>query len=92
MSRYTKLRKRRLEEMRLRATPRPVGNEGPESPNPDSVEIMREIDRMPKRWRKLVHEHGYVVVSDMLSYGYEYDNAMMDLEMRWLNRQKELLS
>lgn len=60
------------------------------APRSDSVEIMVAIDRMPKGFRALVHEFGYVMVREMIAFGAtDAKNLRRDLEGWRVRRQME---
>ena len=52
-------------------------------PNFDSIEIMRAVDAMPKKWRALVHEYGVIAVMDC----WEQDMDLADADdALWMGR------
>jgi len=52
-------------------------------PNANSVVLMREIDRLPKGWRALVHEYGFKAVMALREDGFSLADADDAL---WLQR------
>ena len=66
-----------------------ASNEGPIEPDPDAVEIMAQVDAMPKAWRLLVYEFGLVIVRAHREERYSADNAFMSLMMRQERKQLE---
>lgn len=65
-----------------------------EPPNPNSVAIMRQIDRMGKKWRELVHVYGFVIVDAMIdSLGKQnYESICVALEQRRETLQRQWLN
>lgn len=62
-------------------------------PRAESVEIMSAIDAMPKPWRALVHEYGFVMVAEYRDEEiYSAAGARRDLENWRKRRQAEWLS
>lgn len=64
----------------------------------------RKIDRMPKReamalqdelpveWRKLVYTYGQTMVFQLLIYGYEIEDALAELKLRFSMMQRKRLN
>lgn len=61
-------------------------------PNPDSVQVMRIIDRFGKRWRKLIYEYGFVIVTKMRQDWPDIDDAEFQLEQWRAKRQAQWLA
>jgi hypothetical protein len=61
-------------------------------PARDSATIMAAMDRMPPKWRALVHEFGWKVVSGYWAEGYTVAGARRDLEGWQARRQAEWLA
>lgn len=58
--------------------------------NPDSIEVMRAIDRMPPSWRALAHEYGATIVTRMHADNPRgVEAARADLE-QWRARMQQV--
>jgi hypothetical protein len=64
-------------------------NEGPLDPHPEAVEIMARVDRMPKKWRELVHEFGLLITEAHRDEQYSVDDAWMSMMTRQETKQLE---
>jgi hypothetical protein len=58
------------------------------SPDPDSVRVMRAIDRMPPGFRALVHEFGATIVDRMRADGYSDPSALRTVLEGWRERRQ----
>jgi hypothetical protein len=61
-------------------------------PNFDSIEIMRQVDRMKPKWRALVHEYGLKQVLGCIEDGLSLQDADDQLWMARSARQAQWLS
>ena len=61
-------------------------------PNFDSIEIMRAVDKLPKGWRKLVHEYGFTAVLACREDGLNLQDADDQLWMGRSARQAQWLT
>lgn len=59
-----------------------------EEPNPNSVAIMQDIDRMRPAMRALVREYGYKIVRDMIDDGYHDAEELGELLRVWRSRKQ----
>lgn len=53
---------------------------------------MEAIDAMPRRWRSLVHEHGFVIVRALFDEDVDLATAEVFLAQRRRDRQDEWLA
>lgn len=53
---------------------------------------MRDVDRLPRKWRALVYEYGYSIVSAMCEDGMSLADADDALWMRRSAKQAEWLA
>lgn len=58
-------------------------------PDPNSVLIMKTIDRMSPAMRALVREFGFVIVSEMIDEGYTNARELKPLLETWRSRRQE---
>jgi hypothetical protein len=58
-------------------------------PDPDSVAIMAEIESLPRAWRDLVREFGWVIVRDMRADGHRNAAKLREELDAWRERQQE---
>jgi hypothetical protein len=61
-------------------------------PDPASQIIMRDVDRLPPKWRELVYEYGYTVVTTLRAAGLSLADADDALWMRRSAKQAEWLA
>lgn len=61
-------------------------------PNHDSALLMSEIDRMPAKWRALVHEYGFVIVRALRQGGLAVEDAEFELMNLRDRKQREWLA
>lgn len=61
-------------------------------PDANSAEIMLFVDSMPKKWRALVHEYGFVSVVALYDDGVSLSDADDAMWMMRSARQAEWLS
>ena len=57
--------------------------------NPDSVAIMRQIDKMSKPMRALVREYGFRIVRDMIAEGCRDPFQLAELLEVWRERRQQ---
>ncbi len=58
-------------------------------PDPDSVAIMAAIESLPRAWRDLVREFGWVIVRDMRLDGHHEAAKLREELDAWRERQQE---
>ena len=58
-------------------------------PDPQSVQIMDAVDRMPAGFRALVHEFGVVIVDKMMAEGYSNPNELRPILETWRERRQD---
>jgi len=59
-------------------------------PDPNSMQIMSQIDRMSKPMRELVREFGFKIVRDMIDDGYRNARELRPLLETWRERRQEM--
>lgn len=57
-----------------------------------AVLVMRDIDRLPRRWRELVYEYGWSLVCAARESGMSFDEAFAYVVSMHERRQNEWLS
>jgi hypothetical protein len=50
---------------------------------------MARIDRLPRNWRELVHEFGWIIVRDMMRDGHRDAAKLREGLEVWRERQQE---
>lgn len=57
-------------------------------PNPDSVELMAQIDALPPEVREMVYEFGFAIVAALIGDGVHDPGRMEELLHNWRERRQ----
>lgn len=57
-------------------------------PNPDSVELMAQIDELPAEVREMIYEFGFAIVAALINQGVNDPDRMDELLHNWRERRQ----